>query len=302
MAHCCRSRISRDRIVGCAIAAIFSSRQAHRRLRPRLGSVGFGRLRHGAPDVRRGYHAGRSLLDAWAIVLDLPCWNRPAGSGPESRPQALRESHRHTSGNHVPALRSVYPSAKRPGEPQAAFFGSSWLRDLSFGGGAWALAGVRVGTIGRFWIAIAAIFFGAVYPLHPDIPHREFPFLKLTPTWVPLRLLWGYLNGGLLLGGRNRGPRQSVRPARRHMPRDVGDLECPPDLHSPHGARSNGRSNELRFRYPPFRRNYLLARANQPARRLNTKRWCVAVKPESKAAEVKTVNTLAVKPKLGEKE
>lgn len=72
------------------------------------------------------------------------------------------------------------------------------LRDLAFGGGAWALAGGRLAVIGRLWIAVAAVFFAAVYFLHPDIA-PGVPLPKLTPAWVPLRLLWGYLMGALLL-------------------------------------------------------------------------------------------------------
>lgn len=72
------------------------------------------------------------------------------------------------------------------------------LRDLSFGGGAWALAGGRMAVIGRYWIAAAAVFFAAVYFLHPDVA-PGVPLPKLTPAWVPLRLLWGYLMGALLL-------------------------------------------------------------------------------------------------------
>jgi len=72
------------------------------------------------------------------------------------------------------------------------------FRDLSFGGGAWLLAGGRLALIGRFSIAVAAVFFAVVYFLHPDVA-PGVPLPKLTPTWVPLRLLWGYLMGALLL-------------------------------------------------------------------------------------------------------
>ena len=73
-----------------------------------------------------------------------------------------------------------------------------FLRDLSFAGGAWVLAGGRLAVIGRLWIVVAAVFFGVVYFLHPDIA-PGVPLPKLTPTWVPLRLFWGYLMGALLL-------------------------------------------------------------------------------------------------------
>lgn len=85
-------------------------------------------------------------------------------------------------------------------KPGQRLFWAIFLRDLAFGGGAWALAGGRLAVIGRFWVAVAAVFFAAVYFLHPDIA-PGVPLPKLTPTWVPLRLLWGYVMGALLLMG-----------------------------------------------------------------------------------------------------
>ncbi len=52
--------------------------------------------------------------------------------------------------------------------PQTRVTWAVLLRDLSFGGGAWALAGGRLAVIGRYWIALATLFFAAVYFLHPD--------------------------------------------------------------------------------------------------------------------------------------
>jgi uncharacterized membrane protein len=80
------------------------------------------------------------------------------------------------------------------------------IRELSFAGGAWILAGNAMRgqsqsaliTVGRVLIAIAAIFFGAENFLHPaNCP--GVPLEKLTPTWVPGRLLIGYLTGAILL-------------------------------------------------------------------------------------------------------
>lgn len=72
------------------------------------------------------------------------------------------------------------------------------LRDLSFAGGAWVLAGGRLAVIGRVFIAVAALFFAVQYFLHPDVA-PGVPLPKLTPEWVPLRLLWGYLMSLLLV-------------------------------------------------------------------------------------------------------
>ena len=80
------------------------------------------------------------------------------------------------------------------------------LRELSFAGGGWILAGnamrgpgkSKLITVGRVLIAIAAIFFGFEHFLHPaGCP--GVPLEKLTPLWIPGRLLIGYLTGAILL-------------------------------------------------------------------------------------------------------
>jgi uncharacterized membrane protein len=80
------------------------------------------------------------------------------------------------------------------------------IREMSFGGGGWILAGNtmrgqgknRLITVGRVLIAIAAIFFSVEHFLHPaGCP--GVPLEKLMPTWIPGRLLIGYLTGAILL-------------------------------------------------------------------------------------------------------
>jgi uncharacterized membrane protein len=80
------------------------------------------------------------------------------------------------------------------------------IREMSFAGGAWALAGnalrgpggSKLITVGRVLIAIAALFFGAEHFLHPaGCP--GVPLEKLMPAWIPGRLLIGYLTGSILL-------------------------------------------------------------------------------------------------------
>jgi len=80
------------------------------------------------------------------------------------------------------------------------------IREMSFAGGGWILAGKamhgqsesKLITVGRVLIAIAAIFFGAEHFLHPaGCP--GVPLEKLTPAWIPARLLIGYLTGAILL-------------------------------------------------------------------------------------------------------
>jgi uncharacterized membrane protein len=83
------------------------------------------------------------------------------------------------------------------------------LRDLAFSGGAFAFAGTqmkdrsvdavpRLVTIGRFFVAVPAVFFGVEHFLHPEFA-PGVPLKKLTPDWVPVRPLWAYLVGAVLV-------------------------------------------------------------------------------------------------------
>jgi uncharacterized membrane protein len=80
------------------------------------------------------------------------------------------------------------------------------FREMSFAGGAWILAAntmheenrSKLIDVSRVLIAIAAIFFGVEHFLHPaGCP--GVPLEKLTPAWIPGRLLIGYLTGAILL-------------------------------------------------------------------------------------------------------
>ncbi|MGA3300979.1 MAG: hypothetical protein ABSD87_12885 [Candidatus Acidiferrales bacterium] len=83
------------------------------------------------------------------------------------------------------------------------------LRDAVFGAGALALAGaLRKGadgrgsnwpiTFGRLLIAAALIFFGVQECLYPKFA-PGVPLPKMTPAWVPLPALWGFLCGVILI-------------------------------------------------------------------------------------------------------
>lgn len=83
------------------------------------------------------------------------------------------------------------------------------LRESAFAGGAWALAGSQslgaqtqrrtwMIVIGRFCVALAAIYFGVEQVLHPEFC-PGVPDTKLTPAWVPLHALWGYPVGAFLV-------------------------------------------------------------------------------------------------------
>jgi uncharacterized membrane protein len=98
-----------------------------------------------------------------------------------------------------------FPGAVRSGDR------ISWtivVREMSFGGGGWVLAGIGMGglrgqgksliTVGRVLIAIAAIFFGVQHFLHPlGLP--GVPLQKQMPTWVPARAFIDYFTGALLI-------------------------------------------------------------------------------------------------------
>ncbi len=70
------------------------------------------------------------------------------------------------------------------------------LRDLSFAGGALALAGWVIPA--RLCIGIPAIFFAVEHFLHPEFA-PGVPLEKMTPPWIPIRVVWGYLVGAALL-------------------------------------------------------------------------------------------------------
>jgi uncharacterized membrane protein YphA (DoxX/SURF4 family) len=93
--------------------------------------------------------------------------------------------------------------------PRDRFAWTLAIREMSFAGGGWILAGnamreqgrgqgkSKLITVGRVLIAIAAIFYGVEHFLHPvNVP--GVPLEKLMPAWIPGRLLIGYLTGAIL--------------------------------------------------------------------------------------------------------
>jgi uncharacterized membrane protein len=101
---------------------------------------------------------------------------------------------------HIPAALS---------NPTDRFGWTFALRDISFAGGAWALAALHSRNsspqlskwmilFSRIVIGIAAIFFAVVFFLHPNSA-PGFPLEKMSPSWVPFPSLWGYLTGAILL-------------------------------------------------------------------------------------------------------
>jgi hypothetical protein len=83
------------------------------------------------------------------------------------------------------------------------------LREMSFGGGGWILAGgatpgwrPRVGAalvaVGRVLIGLAAVFYGVQHLLHPlNVP--GVPLERVLPDWIPGRAAVGHLTAAMLL-------------------------------------------------------------------------------------------------------
>jgi uncharacterized membrane protein len=94
--------------------------------------------------------------------------------------------------------------------PRDRFTWTIVIRESSFAGGGWILAGNalreqgrgqgggKLIAVGRVFIGTAAIFFGAEHFLHP-LACPGVPLEKLMPVWIPGRLLIGYLTGAILL-------------------------------------------------------------------------------------------------------
>jgi uncharacterized membrane protein len=83
------------------------------------------------------------------------------------------------------------------------------LRDLTFSGGAFAVAACqckRTASSGaswlvipsRFFVGISTIFFGVQHFLHRTM-EPGFPLGEITPAWVPGNIFWVYLTGSALI-------------------------------------------------------------------------------------------------------
>lgn len=85
--------------------------------------------------------------------------------------------------------------------PEGRFFWAVVLRDLSFAGGALALASLRIKALripALGFVGVPLLFFAAEHFLHPAFA-PGVPLPKVTPDWFPVRVFWGYLMGAALL-------------------------------------------------------------------------------------------------------
>jgi len=98
--------------------------------------------------------------------------------------------------------------------PGNRFFWALALRQLAFSGGAFAFAmsrwntgpgqpsraqpSVALAAIPRFFVGIPSVFYGVEHLLHPEyVP--GIPLQKLTPEWIPGRILLSYFVGVILI-------------------------------------------------------------------------------------------------------
>jgi uncharacterized membrane protein len=75
------------------------------------------------------------------------------------------------------------------------------LRDLAFGGGAFALAATKtkwLRMVARVFVGVPLLFFAVEHFLHPRFA-PGVPLQKMTPTWAPIPAFWGILTGAALL-------------------------------------------------------------------------------------------------------
>ena len=94
--------------------------------------------------------------------------------------------------------------------PRDRFGWTLLIREMTFAGGGWILAGSAMRgqdrgqfqrtliTVGRVLVAIAAMFYGVEHFLHP-LGRPGVPLAKVMPVWIPARPLVGYLTGAILL-------------------------------------------------------------------------------------------------------
>jgi hypothetical protein len=149
------------------------------------------------------------VLDAGALVLGVFCWMRAVRSSYQSYGEEVSTLVVHPARIDVLLFVCMMHIPNALADPKNRFAWAYALRDLSFAGGAWALAGLHSRAsspqqskwmilLGRIVIAIAAIFFAVEFFLHLEFA-PGFSLEKITPSGVPFPSVWGYLTGAILL-------------------------------------------------------------------------------------------------------
>jgi uncharacterized membrane protein len=83
--------------------------------------------------------------------------------------------------------------------PGNRIFWTVVCREIAFASGLWLFAN-RYPTICRVVLGAILVFFAGETFLHPDVI-PGIPLARLTPAWIPVRAVWGYVTGLALLAG-----------------------------------------------------------------------------------------------------
>jgi uncharacterized membrane protein len=84
-------------------------------------------------------------------------------------------------------------------DPRNRIFWTVVCREIAFACGLWLFA-KRFPTVCRVVLGAILVFFAVETFLHPDVI-PGVPLARLTPVWIPVRAVWGYVTGLALLAG-----------------------------------------------------------------------------------------------------
>jgi uncharacterized membrane protein len=84
-------------------------------------------------------------------------------------------------------------------DPRNRIFWAVACREIAFACGLWLFA-KRYPTVCRVVLGAILVFFAGETFLHPDVI-PGVPLARVTPAWIPVRAVWGYVTGLALLTG-----------------------------------------------------------------------------------------------------
>jgi uncharacterized membrane protein len=84
-------------------------------------------------------------------------------------------------------------------DPRNRIFWTVVCREIAFACGLWLFAN-RYPKVCRVVLGAILVFFAGETFLHPDVI-PGVPLARLTPVWIPVRAVWGYVTGLALLAG-----------------------------------------------------------------------------------------------------